>query len=143
VLKSAKIQNWDSWMFSSSAWNFWSIEYHNASFWNFQLLHTSRPQLSYASQKLNSLDSSGSLYWKNILPKFFDRKANWSKHHLTDYRLTGCHLTESPFNRRSFDRKFILPKKIIWPKTKFIKRLFDQKYLENGHLTEKLTWKTS
>jgi hypothetical protein len=65
---------------------------------------------------------SGSLYRKIILTKNFDRKA---------------------FNRRPFDRKFILPKKVIWPKTKFIKRTFDRKYLENGHLTENVTWKTS
>jgi hypothetical protein len=39
-------------------------------------------------------------------------------------------------NRMPFDRKFILPKKVIWLKTKLIKRSFDRKYLENGHLTE-------
>jgi hypothetical protein len=48
-----------------------------------------------------------------------------------------------------FDHKLIRPnrrltegrltKKIIWPKTKFIKSSFDQKYLENGNLAENLT----
>jgi hypothetical protein len=47
--------------------------------------------------------------------------------------------TESPFNRTPFDRKFILPKKVNWLKTKFIKRSFDRKYLEYGHLAENLT----
>jgi hypothetical protein len=62
----------------------------------------------------------------------------WPKGHLTE-----TPFDRTPFNRRPFDRKFILPKKVIWPKTKFIKRSFDQKYLENGHLTENLTWKDS
>jgi hypothetical protein len=52
-------------------------------------------------------------------------------------------LTETKFDRRPFDREFILPKKVIWPKQKFIKRSFDQKYLENSHLTANLTWKIS
>jgi hypothetical protein len=51
------------------------------------------------------------------------------------------HLTETPFDRNTIwpntvRPNAIWPKKVILPKTKFIKRLFDRKYLENSHLTE-------
>jgi hypothetical protein len=96
-----------------------------------------------------SIDGSGSLYRKSISPIIFDRKAIWPKHHLTEHHFwpnaiwPKVHLTESPFNRKPFDRKFILPKEVIWPKTKFVKRSFDRIFLENGYLIENLTWKTS
>jgi hypothetical protein len=57
------------------------------------------------------INGSGSLYRKIISPKIFDRKAIRLKHHLTEYRLTECHLTESTFDRKkSFGRKQNLPK---------------------------------
>jgi hypothetical protein len=70
------------------------------------------------------------------------------KNHFTDIFWPKGHLTETPFDRTPFDRmpfdrKLILPKKVISPKTKFIKRSFDRKYLENGQLTKNLTWKTN
>jgi hypothetical protein len=42
---------------------------------------------------------SGSLYRKMISPKIFGRNAIWLKHHLTEHRLTECHLTESAFDQ--------------------------------------------
>jgi hypothetical protein len=45
-LKIAKSQNRDSWVFSSSPWNFWSKEHNHALYWNFVTLAGlgSRPQ---------------------------------------------------------------------------------------------------
>jgi hypothetical protein len=39
--------------------------------------------------------------------------------------------------------KSILPKKVIWPNAKLIKRSFYRKYLENSYLTENQIWKTN
>jgi hypothetical protein len=42
----AKSQNQDSWVYSSSPWNFWSIEHNHALYWKFGTLAglRSRPQ---------------------------------------------------------------------------------------------------
>jgi hypothetical protein len=90
---------------------------------------------------------------KNNFTKKIDRKAIWPKHHLTELRLTECHLTES-----SFDRKVIWPiffqkmaiwqnllstKNVIWPK-KMRTRSFDRKFIwPKIHLTESFFWKWS
>jgi hypothetical protein len=80
---------------------------------------------------------------KFLTERPFDRNSIWPNNVWPNAIWPKVHLTESPFYRMPFDRKFILPKKVISPKTKFIKKSFDRKYLENGHLTENLTWKTS
>jgi hypothetical protein len=45
-------------------------------------------------------------------------------------------IAATSFNRIPLNRKSILPKVVIWPKIIFTKRPLDQKYLDNGHLTE-------
>jgi hypothetical protein len=70
---SAKVRNWDYGLFSSSSWNFWwSIEYHNANVWYFQLLVASRPQKQLTTPKLKkyflSLEPSlGQNFWSKEL----------------------------------------------------------------------------
>jgi hypothetical protein len=56
---------------------------------------------------------------------FFDRKAIWPKHFLTEHRLTECHFTES-----SFDRIAVKPTPVD---RKVIRPIF---FSENGHLTK-------
>jgi hypothetical protein len=90
---------------------------------------------------------SESLYRKIILPKFFDRKAIWPNHHLTEHRLTECYLTESSFDwiavklnavwpiffsdnshltESTFDKKSHLTEKnahkVVWPKIHWTER---------------------
>jgi hypothetical protein len=80
---------------------------------------------------------------KFLIERPFDRNTIWPNTVWSNAIRPKVHLTESLFDRRTFDRKFILPKKVIWPKTKFIKMSFDRNNLKNGHLTANLTWKNS
>jgi hypothetical protein len=74
---------------------------------------------------------SGSFYRKIISPKFsnrtpFHRKVCWPNAIWPNTVWPKDHLTETPF-----DRKFILPKKVIWLKK------------ENIHLIENQFWKNN
>jgi hypothetical protein len=99
--------------------------------------------IDYILQQVLDHFTEKSFHRKILIERPFDRNTIWPNTVWPNAIWPKVHLTESPFNRRLFDRKFILPKKFIWPKTKFIKRSLDRKYLENGHLTENLPWKTS
>jgi hypothetical protein len=89
--------------------------------------------------------------WK-VLDNFTEK--SFRRNFLTECLLSETPFDRTPFDRTIFDRNTIQPntvwpfessfyqKKVIWSKTKFIKRSFDRKYLEIDHLTENKIWKT-
>jgi hypothetical protein len=98
--------------------------------------------------RLQQKTGSGSFYRKTVLPKFFDRtpfdrNTIWPNTIWPKVIWPKSQLTESPFSWTTFNRKNILPKKVIWTEDYFIERSFHRKKMENGHLTENLIWKVS
>jgi hypothetical protein len=77
---------------------------------------------SFLGWSKSSSDDSNNFFFRlvEISPKIFDRKTIWPKHHLTEHRLTDCHLTESSFDR------IAVRLNAVWPKFHLTERSYDR-----------------